>query len=190
MLWGIYSAIYGEVNVSVEKCAEIKGDYVEKQQICFISVTLKSWSARKRLDPTACILIGFSATKNATKTYSKYSLAMQRKSLILLRGNKPWSYTSLMNQFPDLSVLNHPQVRVYACIHKIQHVATYHDTITDRGKDFSLSLTLIMLTWTIWRTPTNASKWRMGFNSAFKGLNSRPVLRPTQLPIQRTLQAL
>ena len=30
MLWGMYSAIYGEVNVSVEKCVEIKGDYVEK----------------------------------------------------------------------------------------------------------------------------------------------------------------
>ena len=30
MLWGIYSAIYGEVNVSVGKCVEIKGDYVEK----------------------------------------------------------------------------------------------------------------------------------------------------------------
>ena len=30
MLWGIYSAIYGEVNVSVEKCVEIKGVYVEK----------------------------------------------------------------------------------------------------------------------------------------------------------------
>ena len=30
MLWGIYSAIYGEVSVSVEKCVEIKGDYVEK----------------------------------------------------------------------------------------------------------------------------------------------------------------
>ena len=29
-LWGINSAIYGEVNVSVEKCVEIKGDYVEK----------------------------------------------------------------------------------------------------------------------------------------------------------------
>ena len=26
----IYSVIYGEVNVSVEKCVEIKGDYVEK----------------------------------------------------------------------------------------------------------------------------------------------------------------
>ena len=31
-------------------------------------------------------------------------------------------------------------------------------------------LTLTPLTWTIWRAPTNASKWRMGFNSAFKGL--------------------
>ena len=33
-----------------------------------------------------------------------------------------------------------------------------------------ITLTLILLTWTIWRSPTNASKWRMGFNSAFKGL--------------------
>ena len=32
-------------------------------------------------------------------------------------------------------------------------------------------LTLILLTWAIWRAPTNASKWRMGFNSAFKGLS-------------------
>ena len=30
MLWEIYSAIYGEVNVSVEKCVEMKGVYVEK----------------------------------------------------------------------------------------------------------------------------------------------------------------
>ena len=55
MLWGIYSAIYGEVNVSVEKCVEIKGDYVEKWQICFISLTLKSWSGRKLLDPTTYV---------------------------------------------------------------------------------------------------------------------------------------
>ena len=31
-------------------------------------------------------------------------------------------------------------------------------------------LTLIRLTWRKWRTPNNASKWQMGFNSAFKGL--------------------
>jgi hypothetical protein len=29
MLRGIYSAIYGEVNVSVSVCVEIKGDYIE-----------------------------------------------------------------------------------------------------------------------------------------------------------------
>ena len=34
-------------------------------------------------------------------------------------------------------------------------------------------LTLILLTWTIWRAPTNASKWRKGFNSAFKGLRNK-----------------
>jgi hypothetical protein len=30
MLWGIYSAIYGEVNVSVSVCVEIKWDNIEK----------------------------------------------------------------------------------------------------------------------------------------------------------------
>ena len=39
-----------------------------------------------------------------------------------------------------------------------------------------LDLTLILLTWTIWRAPTNASKWRMGFNSAFKGLSTFQAL--------------
>jgi hypothetical protein len=32
------------------------------------------------------------------------------------------------------------------------------------------SVTLILLTWRIGRVPNNASKWQMGFNSAFKGL--------------------
>jgi len=31
-------------------------------------------------------------------------------------------------------------------------------------------LTLILPTWRKWWTPNNASKWKMGFNSAFKGL--------------------
>jgi len=50
ILRGIYRAIYGEVNVSLSVCVEIKGDYIEKQQSWFISVTLKSWSGRKLLD--------------------------------------------------------------------------------------------------------------------------------------------
>jgi len=32
------------------------------------------------------------------------------------------------------------------------------------------TLTLIPLTWRIWWAPNNASRWQMGFNSAFKGL--------------------
>jgi hypothetical protein len=36
-------------------------------------------------------------------------------------------------------------------------------------------LTFTLLTWTIWRAPTNASKWRMGFNSTFKELNGESI---------------
>ena len=36
-------------------------------------------------------------------------------------------------------------------------------------------LSLTLLTWTIWRAVTNASKWRMGFNSAFKGLSQLKI---------------
>jgi len=38
------------------------------------------------------------------------------------------------------------------------------------GENHSLCLTLILLTWRKWWAPNNASKWQMGFNSAFKGL--------------------
>ena len=48
---------------------------------------------------------------------------------------------------------------------------TYNVKISyDIQAAISSQLTLTPLTWTIWRVPTNASKWRMGFNSAFKGL--------------------
>ena len=36
-----------------------------------------------------------------------------------------------------------------------------------------MCLTLILLTWKIRRAPNNADKWQMGFNSAFKMLNSK-----------------
>ena len=40
-------------------------------------------------------------------------------------------------------------------------------------------LTLILLTWRKWCTPNNASKWQMGFNSAFKGLEDANPLKFT-----------
>jgi len=36
---------------------------------------------------------------------------------------------------------------------------------------YEWGLTLILLTWRIWWAPNNASKWKMGFKSAFKVLN-------------------
>ena len=43
---------------------------------------------------------------------------------------------------------------------------------SNRTKKFvqKKKLTLILLTWSIWWAPNNASKRQMGFNSAFKGL--------------------
>ena len=49
--------MYGEVNVAV--CVEIKGDYIEKQQSCFVCVTLKSWSGWKILDPPSYTVFVF-----------------------------------------------------------------------------------------------------------------------------------
>jgi hypothetical protein len=41
----------------VSVCVEIKGDYIEKTQSCFISVTLKSLSGRKLLGPPTYVHI-------------------------------------------------------------------------------------------------------------------------------------
>ena len=38
-------------------------------------------------------------------------------------------------------------------------------------------LTLNLLTTTIVAPPSNASKWQMGFNSAFKGLNRKNIIQ-------------
>jgi hypothetical protein len=37
---------------------------------------------------------------------------------------------------------------------------------------FFILLTPILLTWSIGWAPNNANRWQMGFNLAFKGLNS------------------
>ena len=47
-----------------------------------------------------------------------------------------------------------------------------HVSILSLKRFFSLrqTLTLILLTWRIWWASKNASRWHMGFNTAFKGL--------------------
>ena len=48
-----------------------------------------------------------------------------------------------------------------------QHFFFYHHNAMTNPQ----ALTLNLLTTTIVAPPSNASKWQMGFNSAFKGLN-------------------
>ena len=57
---------------------------------------------------------------------------------------------------------------------------------------FTLSLlTFILLTWTIWRAPTKASKWRMEFNSAFKALNlTLEIKKKGNCSIERDIRKL
>jgi len=49
--------------------------------------------------------------------------------------------------------------------------------------DLTWRLTLILLTWRIWRAPNNGSRWQMGFNLAFKGLNMSDTVHRTE-PVQ------
>ena len=52
---------------------------------------------------------------------------------------------------------------------------TWTSNLTNTGMEFkccvSVDLNLNPLTWKIRWAPNNASRWQMGFNSAFKGLN-------------------
>jgi hypothetical protein len=56
MLRGIYSAIYGEVNVSVSGGYVLQYAGGTRASSCFISATLKSLSGRKLLGPTTYII--------------------------------------------------------------------------------------------------------------------------------------
>ena len=50
----------------------------------------------------------------------------------------------------------------------IKDAVNYRDFIASVNNHSSLTLNL--LTWTKWWAPASASKWQMGFNSAFKRL--------------------
>jgi len=53
----------------------------------------------------------------------------------------------------------------------------HHSATLAKNKIIPSNLTLILLRWRIWWAPSNASKWQMGFNSAFKGLKRKKSWR-------------
>ena len=61
------------------------------------------------------------------------------------------------------------------CWYSLSHTHTLHRAKKKYRyvpwRSLKVHLPLTLLTCRKWRAPTNASKWRVGFNSAFKGLN-------------------
>jgi hypothetical protein len=72
MLLGIYSAIYGEVNVSVSGGYMLQYVGGTGANSCFISVTLKTWSGRNILDPTTYIFLCYMPFKFAQNKVKNY----------------------------------------------------------------------------------------------------------------------
>jgi hypothetical protein len=57
MLRGVYSAIYGEVNVSESVCVEIKGDYIKKTANLFYVCHLKKLVKPETFGPTLYVAL-------------------------------------------------------------------------------------------------------------------------------------
>jgi hypothetical protein len=109
--------------------------------------------------------------------HTPYTLLLKMKTYfkIMKFFFPPWiSYILLILVF-----LCHSQHRCHICLTKIMIF-----TINDNNQEYATSrftfpptatrhkLTLNLPTSTIVAPPSNASKWQMGFNSAFKGLNN------------------
>ena len=61
-------------------------------------------------------------------------------------------------------IINRPLLlHLVGCLYYLYLIIFFWDFLNN------LNLTLILKTWRIWWAPNNASKWQMGFNSAFKG---------------------
>ena len=75
-----------------------------------------------------------------------------------------------MVRYHNLPNLEFPEYQINFVLH------TFLTIIKDPNQQnmelcINTILTLNPLTWKIWCAPNNASKWQMGFNSAFEGLN-------------------
>jgi len=79
------------------------------------------------------------------------------------------------------------------CLDRVQHYIVERSVTCLDSEHFfcfhitSHSLTLNLLTTTIIAPPNNASKWQMGFNSAFKGLKRIPPLSPSTFTFEKNM---
>jgi len=90
----------------------------------------------------------------------KYELNCEYCNITLARNKAPWWWSDMIKTCRSvLKCLKVFCVKLYALFYR-------------NKKRF----TLILLTWRIWWGSNNASRWQMGFNSAFKGLKRSLLL--------------
>jgi len=71
------------------------------------------------------------------------------------------------------NMISYWAVRTHSC-RPIILVRLFYENF--HGNAGFVILTLNPLTWKIWRASNNASRWQIGFNSAFKGLKVKCTL--------------
>ena len=76
------------------------------------------------------------------------------------------------------NILNSDLIKIYfsfsRCFAELQCSAEHilgNSALHYMISNYLINLTLILLTWRIWRAPNNVSRWQMWFNSPFKGLS-------------------
>ena len=90
---------------------------------------------------------------------------------VLFSDNKTWQIGCSWFQRNKWSVIFYHSCRTCSFFQQeifafITTILLYFTVLYPRAH-----LTITLLTWRIWWTPTIASKWQVGFNSAFKGLS-------------------
>src|SRR5215475_2807743 len=84
-----------------------------------------------------------------------------------------------VDQYTPTNLVTEAQDSRRASGFKTSNFFTKPMTLVTRPATFSsLELTLNLLTTTIVAPPSNASKWQMGFNSAFEGMHEKPTNTP------------
>ena len=134
----------------------------------------------------ACFLLGRAKDLSAPRytqfdrkqeTLTHYTtgciFAKRDSSLLQSRRHHRSQYSDVVRSTVWRAMIKNPPL---LCVEVRAQKYSIRGSCTDTFKvhytlQFFFHLTLILLTWRIWWACNNASRWQMGFNSAFKGLN-------------------
>ena len=132
----------------------------------FFSFRISSWQARILLNPCLVVagrcLFASMSTDTLMPTISLGTSVTFKWVMVISLGSGSTAYSGVLCIWISTRYLS---VRSLSWL-----FSNSKKTSAFCVRKWALGLTLNLLMWRIWWAPTNASKWQMGFNSAFKGL--------------------